>query len=124
MRRGDLNPHGNNPASTSIQNVLAAQPAGHPEHVAELPRVGPEALLAVEAQALLDAAAGQEPVELERLQVFARACLEMSETGRLALAVLDGGLFASRRALELAVRVRDLAPSDDGVAGAVRKTGA
>ena len=44
-------------------------------------------------------------VEAARLREFARACLEMSKAGRLALAVLDGGLFAPRRALELAAHV-------------------
>ena len=79
-----------------------------------------------EAQALLDAAASQEKVEAERLKAFARTCLELSEAGRLALAVLDGGLFASRRALELAacvIRGADEA-SHDGRAVAVKKTGA
>ena len=61
-----------------------------------------EELLAVEARSLLMVAASGIPVEPERLRAFARACLEVSEVGRLALAVLDGGVFAPRRALELA----------------------
>ena len=61
-------------------------------------------LLAVEAAALLSAAAERIPVPLERLQAFARACLEASEAGRLALAVLEGGMLAPRRAVELARR--------------------
>ena len=69
------------------------------------PGAEPAELLAGEAQALLDAAANREEVSGERLRAFARACLELSEPGRLALAVLDGGLFASRRALELAAYV-------------------
>ena len=36
-----------------------------------------------------------------------RACLEVTEVGRLALAVIDGGVFAARRALELAKTVTD-----------------
>jgi hypothetical protein len=72
-----------------------------------------EELLAAEARSLLMAAASGIPVEPERMQAFARACLEVSEVGRLALAVLDGGVFAPRRALELAVVVCDAA---DGVA--------
>jgi hypothetical protein len=62
-------------------------------------------LLRSEAQSLLASAAQREPAELARLQGFARACLEMTDVGRLALAVLDGGLFAPRRALELAEHI-------------------
>ena len=61
-----------------------------------------EDLLAAEARTLLMAAASGIPVESERMRAFARACLELTEVGRLALAVLDGGVFAPRRALELA----------------------
>jgi hypothetical protein len=62
----------------------------------------------------LDAAASRHDVEAARLREFARGCLEMSEVGRLALAVLDGGLFAPRRALELAARVlADSAQADE-----------
>jgi hypothetical protein len=61
-----------------------------------------EELLAAEACASLVAAASGIPAEPERLRAFARACLEVSEVGRLALAVLDGGVFAPRRVLELA----------------------
>jgi hypothetical protein len=38
------------------------------------------------------------------LQSFARACLDASEAGRLALAVLEGGVLAPR-AVELAMLV-------------------
>ena len=61
-----------------------------------------EELLAAEARSLLMAATSGIPVEPERMRTFARACLEVSDVGRLALAVLDGGVFAPRRALELA----------------------
>lgn len=64
----------------------------------------------MEARVLLTAAANGIPVEPERMQAFARAYLEVSEVGRLALAVLDGGLFAPRRALELAQLVHDAVP--------------
>jgi len=77
----DLNLHGSYPASTSIQVRITEQACG-PETVARrLPGAEPDTLLANEAQALLDAAAGQQQVETERLRAFARACLEMSETG-------------------------------------------
>jgi hypothetical protein len=62
-------------------------------------------LLRSEAQSLLASAAHREPAELARLQGFARACLELTDVGRLALSVLDGGLFAPRRALELAEHI-------------------
>ena len=51
---------------------------------------------------MLAAAESQRPVDVDRLRAFARAFLEADALGRLALAVLDGGLFAGRRALELA----------------------
>jgi hypothetical protein len=62
-------------------------------------------LLAAEARGLLEAAQRRESVERARVVAFARACLELTEAGRLALAVLDGGVFAPRRALELAAMV-------------------
>ena len=120
-----MNLHGSYPASTSIQLRITEQ-AASPQTVARrLPGAEPDTLLANEAQALLDAAASQQQVETERLRAFARACLELSETGRLALAVLDGGLFASRRALELAAHVlRDAEQraAGDSVADADEKT--
>jgi hypothetical protein len=121
----DLNLHGSYPASTSIQLRITEQ-AALPRTVAgRLLGAEPDTLLANEAQALLDAAASQQQVETERLRAFARACLEMSETGRLALAVLDGGLFASRRALELAAHVlRDVEQraAEGSDADAIKKT--
>lgn len=58
--------------------------------------------LAAAALSLLEAAAGGGEVDLDQLQAFARAALESTELGRLALGVLDGGPHAPRRALELA----------------------
>jgi len=99
-----LNLHGNNPASTSTQGepgtaLVAVETATNSlgESTTEL--------LGAEARALLEAAQRRESVERVRLVAFARACLELNETGRLALAVLDGGVFAPRRALELAAMV-------------------
>jgi hypothetical protein len=97
-----LNLHGSNPASTSTQG--GAGPAEQHENGAFL-GVEPVELLAAEARALLDAARLKEDVDRARIVAFARACLEISEAGRLALAVLDGGVFAPRRALELAAMV-------------------
>ena len=104
-----MNLHGSYPASTSIQQVALLPGTGPARKAIGL--AGPTRLgnvwevLAGEAQAILDAAASEQDIEGARLIAFARACLEGSETGRLALAVLDGGLFAPRRALELAARV-------------------
>ena len=107
-----MNLHGNNPASTSTQGeprtaLVAVETATNSlgESTTEL--------LAAEARRLLEAAQGRESVERARVVAFARACLEVTEAGRLALAVLDGGVFAPRRALELAAMVA-AAP---GVAG-------
>jgi hypothetical protein len=101
----DSNLHGSYPASTSRQDRIAepraavsATPVAAPDH-------GLIDLLRSEAQALLASAAQREPAEVVRMQGFARACLEMTDVGRLALAVLDGGLFAPRRALELAEHI-------------------
>lgn len=81
--------------------------------------VGPEPieLLRAEARALLEAAEARRPVEVERLRAFARAFLEADELGRLALAVLDGGLFAGRRALELAAALLEAEPANVEQAG-------
>ncbi|HKO49968.1 MAG TPA: hypothetical protein VJV79_19690 [Polyangiaceae bacterium] len=82
------------------------RPEGRPPSPAVQGRLGSVAdVLVGEAQAILDVAASEQDVEGARLVAFARACLQLSETGRLALAVLDGGLFAPTRALELAARV-------------------
>jgi hypothetical protein len=98
----DSNLHGSYPASTSRQDQI-------PEPRAVVVGLGVDlALVEVlrsEAQSLLGSAAEREPADLARLQGFARACLEMTDVGRLALAVLDGGLFAPRRALELAEHI-------------------
>ena len=52
-------------------------------------------------------------LRLPRVVAFARACLELTEAGRLALAVLDGRVFAPRRALELAAMVAALPGASD-----------
>lgn len=58
-----------------------------------------------EAAAIIAAAAKREPVELERLQVFAMACMRESRVFQLGTAIQRGGEFAPRRALELAEHV-------------------
>ena len=93
-----MNLRGSYPASTSTHG-------GFPVENPSVPGATPAQLLAAEAEALLDAASTGTPVEQERLRAFARACIELSEWGRLALAVLDGGVFVPRRALELAADV-------------------
>ena len=92
-----------------LRNAKLTQLAEHPTSTSRAlgSGTGLEDLLAVEARTLLLAAASGIPVEPEGMRAFARACLEVSEVGRLALAVLDGGLFAPRRALELAKTVTD-----------------
>lgn len=67
------------------------------------------------------AAANGIPVESEPMRAFARACLEVSEVGRLALAVLDGGVFAPRRALELAKTVCDAVAATAPAAGRLER---
>ena len=52
--------------------------------------------------ALLEAASAGEKISTERAREFARAVLELDELGRIALAVLDGGLFVGTRVVELA----------------------
>jgi hypothetical protein len=71
-------------------------------------------LLVGEARALLDAARDGVPVHRKRLVAFARACVELTREGRLALAVVDGGSFAPRRALELAASVSTLSTEAAG----------
>lgn len=66
----------------------------------------------VEASAILAAAVKREPVELERLQVFATACLRASRIWRLCQRVSAGGEFASRHAVELATLVLRENPAD------------
>jgi len=74
-----------------------------------LPR-GPSedgALLAAEALSILRTASEQGTLTGDRARAFARACLERDPVGRLALAVLEGGVFAPARLVELAERVAD-----------------
>jgi hypothetical protein len=98
----DSNLHGSYPASTSRDRLGSAPEAAFATTPLDL---SPLEMLRGEAESLLACAAERSPAELARLQSFARACLELTEAGRLALAVLDGGLFAPRRALELAEHV-------------------
>jgi hypothetical protein len=72
-------------------------------------------VLRSEARALLEAASSRHPVEVQRLRAFARAFLDADELGQLALAVLDGGLFAGRRALELAAAVVEAETDAEGM---------
>ena len=65
----------------------------------------PATVLVAEARALLAAAERREPVSMGRARAFARACVEMTEMGRAAMAVMDGGVFAGARLVELAERV-------------------
>lgn len=64
--------------------------------------ISPLELLRREAIDLLRAAATDTPVEYSRLRSLARAALELTDLGRLALGVIDGGVFGPARALELA----------------------
>jgi hypothetical protein len=107
-----LNPHGSNPASTSTQGDGRAALLRVETSAAPLGS-DPAELLATEARELLDSAQRREPVERARVLAFARACLELTEVGRLALAVLDGGVFAPRRALELAAIVTAIPAAGD-----------
>lgn len=94
---GESNPHGCYPTSTSKHRDgsvgLNADPV-----------VG----LIREAEAILRLAESGGSVDLERLHSFARAALDASDLGRLALAVLEGGHLAGTRAVELASWVLDL----------------
>ena len=65
----------------------------------------PAMALVAEARALLAAAERREAVSVERARAFARACIEMTEAGRAAVGVLDGGLFAGARLVALAGHV-------------------
>lgn len=58
--------------------------------------------LRAEALDLLTLAALREPIERERAVRFARAALEVSEVGQLAVAVLDGGNGGTRALVGLA----------------------
>jgi hypothetical protein len=55
-----------------------------------------------EARALLECAAEGRPVSAERARAFARACIEATVSGRAAIGVLEGGVFAGARLVELA----------------------
>jgi len=71
-----------------------------------------------EAKALLEAARAGEKISAERARDFARAVLELDELGRLALAVLDGGLFVGSRVVELAdAYLADASEADDATEG-------
>jgi integrase len=63
--------------------------------------------LRAEAVAILGAAAAGDSVTEERLRALARAALDLTTIGRLALGVLDGGPYAPRRAIELARAIVD-----------------
>jgi hypothetical protein len=65
----------------------------------------PAMVLVAEARALIGAAERREAVSVERARAFARACVEMTERGRAAMGVMDGGVFAGARLVELAERV-------------------
>jgi hypothetical protein len=67
-----------------------------------------------EASALLEAARAGEKIATERARDFARAVLELDEIGRLALAVLDGGLFVGSRVVELASAYLAVVEDADG----------
>ena len=98
----DSNLHGSYPASTS-RHARHSDPRA--AFAASSPDLALLELLRGEAESLLACAAERRPAELSRLPGFARACLELTEAGRLALAVIDGGVFAPRRALELAEHI-------------------
>jgi hypothetical protein len=61
--------------------------------------------LADEAAAILQEARDGRSVSGEQARAFARACIEADEIGRVALAVIDGGVFAGTRLVALAERV-------------------
>jgi hypothetical protein len=66
------------------------------------PLCDPNLILFNEAVELLKLAKDGKGVEAARAARFARGVLEGTELGRPALAVLDGGLFAGARLVELA----------------------
>jgi hypothetical protein len=81
-------------------------------------------LLLAEARALLAAASRRETVSMERARAFALACIEMTHVGRAALGVLNGGVFAGTRVVELAghvVGAADWAGADVGNGGPARR---
>ena len=78
-------------------------------------------MLVAEARALLGAAERREAVSMVRARAFARACVEMTEIGRAAMGVMDGGVFAGARLVELAERVVRDGGDAVVVTGLVRK---
>jgi hypothetical protein len=80
----------------------------------------PAMVLVAEARGLLVAAERREPVSVARARAFARACVEMTETGRAAMGVMDGGVFAGARLVELAEKIVQ-GSGDEVVAGGVKK---
>jgi hypothetical protein len=67
-----------------------------------------------EATALLEAARTGEKIAAERARDFARAVLELEKVGRLALAVLDGGLFMGSRVVDLASAYLAVSDTSEG----------
>ncbi len=90
----DSNLHGSYPASTSIERAQSYLVSSDPLEI-----------LRGEAVALRLAASSDEYVDKSRVVALARAAIELTDLGALALRVLDGGIFAPRRALELALKV-------------------
>lgn len=70
-----------------------------------LDSVHDHALLIAEALSILTVAAQKGTLDGASARALARACLERDPVGRLALAVLDGGVFAPARLVELATFV-------------------
>lgn len=89
----DSNLHALSGASTSIHRASAHQLSAHAARS--------------EAVAILAAAASGEGVSEERVRALALAAIALTPTGRLALAVLEGGPFAPRRVIELASALAD-----------------
>ena len=52
-------------------------------------------------------------MDSDRAERFARAVIEATEIGRLAMSVLDGGLFAGARFVELAEAVTGAEPDEE-----------
>lgn len=120
-----MNPYGSYPASTSSDQTGSSGRSGEHKYAnagrprctemhAEAPEsthfggspqsleVKPNRMLANEAREILTAIRDGKPVSAERARRFARAWIEMQPMGALVLGVLDGGLFAGARLVELA----------------------
>src|SRR6187397_2685231 len=109
-------PHRSYPTSTSTHETASKTPdfktlesteahRNAPKHplIGEHPQVrfeDPAMVLVAEARALLGAAERREPVSVSRARGFARACVEMTEIGRVAMGVMEGGVFAGARLVE------------------------